>query len=126
MTQAERRDSAELTSRPVSAFANGETLRSPSESLALAKEALPLIGVAEVNKVSSLFAKGAARLRQRPAVHGATEQDAVKNTVLAVVRSTIPPYQDEGVNTPLMAYPPTPAASYRPRHRQSSASRTGS
>ncbi|MFO0740081.1 MAG: insulinase family protein [Labilithrix sp.] len=110
VTQAERRDSAELTSRLVSAFMNGETLRSPSESLALAKEALPLIGVAEVNKVSSLFAKGRHVSVSGPPSMARPSEDAVKNTVLAVVRSTIPPYQDEGVNTPLMAYPPTPGS----------------
>lgn len=109
-TQIERRDSAELTVRLVSAFVNGETVRSPNETLALAKEALPSIDVAEVNKVSSLFAKGRHISISGPPSMTRPSEEVVRNTVLTVVKSNVPPYRDEGVNTPLMASPPTPGS----------------
>lgn len=106
--QSERRSSVDLTSRLVSAHLNHEVVSAPGDALALARQTLPLVGLDDVNRVSSLFAKGRHLNISGPPSIAHTSEDAIRATLLSVVRSNVPPYVDDGGGAVLMASPPSP------------------
>ena len=106
--QSDKRDSAEWNARLVHAFTSGEAVPAPADTLARVKEIVPLIDLAEVNKVSSLFAKGRHIGISGPPSMTRPSEDIVRSTLLAVTTSNIPPYQDTGGSAPLMPAPPRP------------------